>query len=192
MRADFEIEGTPGHLVDWSAYASIPIAFEVRSELEVVEQGLSGIALRERTVAMPWRKDYDAVDQGPRGWSARFRVQRWTVLLAREGTQLTGAASVMHDSPDIQMLDGRSDLALLWDLRVAPAWRGRGVGAALFEAAASHARERGCRQLKVETQNINLPACRFYQRMGCRLGGVQRHAYALFPDEAQLLWYLEL
>jgi GNAT superfamily N-acetyltransferase len=187
-----ELVIAPGHTVDWSAYAAIPIAFDVRTQLDVLDQGLAGITLRERALSKPWRKDYDALDHGPRGWPARFRVQRWSVLLAREAATLVGAAVVMHDAPDIQMLDGRSDLTLLWDLRVSPAYRGRGIGAALFRGAEAYARERGCRQLKVETQNINVPACRFYARMGCRLGGLQRFAYRLFPDETQLLWYLEL
>lgn len=48
---------------------------------------------------------------------------------------------------------------------------------------------RGCRQLKIETQNVNVPACRFYARQGCVLGAINRFAYREFPDEVQLLWY---
>jgi hypothetical protein len=43
--------------------------------------------------------------------------------------------------------------------------------------------------IEVETQNINVPACRFYARMGCRLGAVDRQAYPEFPNEVQLLFY---
>ena len=63
-----------------------------------------------------------------------------------------------------------------------------------FEIA-DWARARGCRQLKVETQNINLPACHFYAAQGCRLGAIHRHAYARHPElagETMLLWYLDL
>ena len=47
---------------------------------------------------------------------------------------------------------------------------------------------RGCRRLKVETQNINVPACRFYERQGCVLAEVRRDAYPELPGEIQLLW----
>jgi GNAT superfamily N-acetyltransferase len=87
------------------------------------------------------------------------------------------------------MLEGRRDLAVLWDLRVAPQVRGRGVGAALFGAVADWAVGQGCRQLKVETQNTNVAACRFYARQGCVLGALNRFAYPDLPEEVQLLWY---
>ena len=90
------------------------------------------------------------------------------------------------------MLEGRSDLAVLWDIRVQPDARRSGVGSALFEAAERWSREQGCAQLKVETQNTNAPACRFYQRHGCRLARVNRNAYPTLPEEIQLLWYKEL
>ena len=90
------------------------------------------------------------------------------------------------------MLEGRDDFAVLWDIRVQSDRRGRGVGTALFQRAVSWARERRCRQLKLETQNINVPACRFYANQGCRLGGVHPGVYTDFPNEVQLLWYLDL
>lgn len=83
------------------------------------------------------------------------------------------------------MLRGRRDLAVLWDLRVTQGCRS-GAGAALFGAATAWARERGCRALEVETQQINVAACRFYQRMGCSLAAVDRFAYVDLPEETQL------
>jgi hypothetical protein len=49
--------------------------------------------------------------------------------------------------------------------------------------------------MKIETQNINVPACRFYQRMGAQLGEIHRFGYAEVPSvahEVMLNWYLEL
>ena len=83
-------------------------------------------------------------------------------------------------------------MAVLWDIRVSPEARGRGVGSALFAAAEAWAKARGCRELKVETQNVNVPACRFYMRQGCVLGAVNRRAYPGLPAEIQLLWYKDL
>jgi GNAT superfamily N-acetyltransferase len=90
------------------------------------------------------------------------------------------------------MLEDRSDLAIVWDLRVAPHARGRGLGAALFAAAAQWAEGWGCCTLKVETQNINVPACRLYASQGCTLGAIHRFAYPEAPEEVQLLWYKNL
>jgi ribosomal protein S18 acetylase RimI-like enzyme len=80
----------------------------------------------------------------------------------------------------------------LWDLRVRPEVRSAGIGTDLYRAVEDWARNRGCRTLKVETQNINVPACRFYARMGCTLGAVDRFAYPDLPDEVQLIWRKEL
>jgi GNAT superfamily N-acetyltransferase len=60
--------------------------------------------------------------------------------------------------------------------------------AALFRAAEHWARARGCRRLKIETQNVNVAACRFYQKMGCTLGAIDRFAYPGQPAEVRLLW----
>ena len=90
------------------------------------------------------------------------------------------------------MLEGRRDLAVLWDIRVDPQTRGLGVGSALFRAAERWARTRGCRTLKIETQNTNVPACTFYARQGCILKEIKRSAYPQLPDEIQMLWYKTL
>ena len=175
-------------------YARVPIAFDVHTVLEVVEPdgGPPGLALRERSLDAPYSKDYDADDGGPGPWPGRFDLARWGFFIARDGARPVGGAAVVFDAPGVDMLEGRDDLAVLWDLRVAPGARGRGVGAALFETAAAWATARGGRQLKVETQNVNAPACRFYERMGCALGAVHRSAYPDLPGEVQLLWYRTL
>ena len=175
----------------------VPIAFTVERVLDVVERdgGLGGLALVERRLASgeTYVKDYDAMQgEGPARWAARFDLARWGLLLAREDGEVVGGAVVARDTPGVHMLEDRRDLAVLWDLRVAPARRGAGVGTALFRAAAAHAWAHGCRQLKIETQNINVAACRFYARRGCTLGAIHRFAYPGLPDEVQLLWYRTL
>ena len=184
-------EEAPTALAD---YARIPIAFEVRCVLDVEEQagGLGGLTLSARALDIPYVKDYDAADGGPERWPLRFDLTRWGFFAARSGARRVGSAAVAFGTDGVAMLEGRADLAVLWDLRVAPEARGRGVGVALFDTAAAWAAGRGCRWLKVETQNVNVPACRFYARMGCMLGGIERFAYPEIPDEVQLFWYKAL
>jgi len=95
-------------------------------------------------------------------------------------------------APDVIMLEGQNDVALLWDIRVAPEARGRGIGSALVAEVERWSVERGAAWLEVETQDVNLPACRFYQRHGFELRSVNRNAYPELPHETQLLWYKRL
>jgi GNAT superfamily N-acetyltransferase len=180
-------------------YASVSIAFEVHSvyRVEAIEQGLGGLVLVEEQVKTVL-KDYDGQAQDedrPEGWARQFDLSRWGFFLAVEGEQVLGGAAVVVNSPEVHMLENRSDLAVLWDIRVQPEQRKKGIGTALFQQAADWARGQGCTQLKIETQNVNVPACRFYARQGCHLGGILRHGYAGTAEvahEAMLLWYLDL
>jgi hypothetical protein len=62
------------------------------------------------------------------------------------------------------------------------------VGGRLFAAAEGWSLGRRCRWLEVETQNVNVPACRFYARQGCVLAAIDRFAYPDLPEEVQLVW----
>lgn len=174
-------------------YASIPISFCVRSRfcVEWIDGGLGGIRFSEEAVGPPYLKDYDAFE-APATWVRRFDTSNWGFFLAREDGLPIGGAVVAWRTPGLHLLEGRDDLAVLWDIRVATERRRRGVGRALVDHAASWARQRQCRSLKIETQNTNVPACRFYAACGCRLGGIRPGAYSEFPDEVMLLWYQDL
>jgi GNAT superfamily N-acetyltransferase len=184
-------EISPDHLAE---YASIPSRFEVKSmlEVELVDGGLGGMLLHERPVR-PYIKDYDANGESPANWPRRFNVTNWGFFLARVGNGLVGAAAVAFQTTGVFMLEVRMDLSVLWDIRVRP--EAHGTGIPLFRYAAEWSRLRGCTQMKIETQNVNVPACRFYQRMGARLGEIHCHGYAAVPavaHEVMLNWYLDL
>jgi len=171
------------------------MAFLVTSVLDVslVDAGLGGVVLTEVPVEEPWVKDYDAIaGEGPTRWVERFDVTNWGLITARHDGRRVGGAVIAFRSAGVNMLEGRDDLAVLWDLRVRPEVRSAGIGTDLYRAVEDWARNRGCRTLKVETQNVNVPACRFYARMGCTLGAIDRFAYPGLPDEVQLLWRKEL
>ena len=148
--------------------------------------------LSQRELGMPYLKDYDAIAETPVEWARRFDTSKWGLMIARIDDHCVGGVTVAHDTPGLDIFEGRSDLAVIWDIRIAPARRQHGVGTSLFKAAEAWAVARGCRQLKVETQNINLAACRFYARQGCVLRAAHRGVYRECPDEVQLLWYKDL
>ena len=175
--------------------ARVPIAFSVDRVLDLTASDTSPgqLLLRERPVTPPYVKDYDALPgEGPGSWARRFDVSAWKLIVARARDRWAGGAVLALDTADLHLLEGRSDLALIWDIRVAPELRGHGIGSALFRDVEARAAAAGCRQLKIETQNINVPACRFYARHGCVLGGIHPFAYPGLPGEIQLLWYKDL
>jgi GNAT superfamily N-acetyltransferase len=176
-------------------HASVAMVVTVRTRLEltVADGGLGGLVLAERPVAAPYLKDYDADSEGgPRKWPQEFDVTAWGVIAAFDGARRIGGVVVAFDTAGLIMLEGRRDLAVVWDIRVAAEYHRQGVGTRLFRAAEAWAADRGCRELKVETQNVNVPACRFYRRLGCSLGAINRFAYPEFPDEIQLIWHKHL
>lgn len=170
--------------------AEISIAFEVKEvfALDLVDGGLGGLRLYAQPVDVPWVKDYDSTGGNPSRWASHFDVSNWGLLGAYADGRRVGGAVIAFDTPGVHMLRGRHDLAVLWDLRVAPENRWSGVGTELFEAAVDWAQNRGCTALEVETQQVNVPACRFYASMGCSLATLDRFAYAELPDEVQLIW----
>lgn len=176
-------------------HATIPIAFRVERVLDVSapKDGLGGLVLAERPVDAAYEKDYDTLKgEGPTRWPQQFDVSNWGLIAAHLDAHRVGGAVIAFKTAKLDMLEERDDLAVLWDLRVRPQERGQGIGSRLFVAAEDWARARGCKQLKIETQNNNLPACRFYARVGCTLGSIDRFAYPELPEETQLVWRKDL
>jgi len=167
---------------------SVPIRFRVQSVFRVawLEGGLGGLTLTEESVS-PYEHDYDE-HESPESW-AQWDLTTWGFFAAYEGKTRVGSAIVARGAPGLDMLEHRADLAVLWDLRVSPDHRGRGIGRALLHAAERWSDRRGARTFKVETQNMNVPACRVYARMGFRLEAIRPGVYERFPEQVQLLWY---
>lgn len=186
------VEETPEVLPE---YEKVPISFWVETyfRVELSENGLQGIKLIEETVEMPFLKDYDAIEgEKPTQWAKRFNIENWAFFSAFVDQRRVGGAAIAWKTPEIFMLEGREELACLWDLRVAPDYRSKGVGRDLFARALAWAKTRKCRLFKVETQNINVPACRFYASQGCELGAINRFVYPETLNETQLNWYRKI
>jgi len=171
---------------DLAEYARVSIAFEVREIFDLSRVGQRYV-LTPRAIDHPYVKDYGA-DGGPATWPSRFDLTYWHILVARAEGSRVGGAVVVVGAPDVELLGGDEGGALLWDLRVAPNARGRGVGTALVAAAEATSAGHGARWLDVETQNVNVPACRFYEAREFRLRAADPHAYPSLPDEIQLMW----
>ena len=174
-------------------YGSVSIAFSTSTVLEVewVANGLGGVRVVEAPLGQPLTKDFDAYEPVTR-WHCLGDISHWGVFAAFIDETRVGGAVVAHDTPGVHMLEARKDLAVLWDIRVHPGFRRQGVGKLLLDRAVDFARASGCSVLKVEAQNTNPAACRFYVKNGFQLGSLRKGGYHDFPDEIQLLWYLGL
>ena len=187
-----DVKVEPPTLSTLQAYGDVPVAFlvESRFRVEPVRNGLGGWLLTEEGVEHPCVKDYDALEgEGPSRCRRQFDISHWGIISVFEGAQRIAGAVIAYDSPNVFMLEGRDTLAVLWDIRVRPENRRSGVGGLLFPHVVAWAKTRGCTHLKIETQNINVPACKFYAAMGCELRSIHLDAYPGLPEETQFLWY---
>ncbi len=125
-------------------------------------------------------------------WRAEEKQQRITALQmlfdngatcfgAFDGDLLTGMAVLDHHP--ISSGNQRLNLEGLW---VSDAYRGQGIGKALFLAAAQAARQRGAQALYVSsTPSEN--TVHFYQRLGCQPAEpIDPHLYKKEPEDIHL------
>lgn len=177
-------------------YAAIDPSYDVTSVLKVVpvRKGLGGLRLVEEKVAHPYRKGADSPESSPAAWPPAHESGAFAAFLAMEDGVAVGGAAVVVNPAGGFLFERRDTLAGLWDLRVRPGHRRQGTGTKLLLHAADWAKQHGCTQLRIECQNVNVAACRFYAKH-CTLGAIERYAYAACADvahEAMLLWYREL
>ena len=164
-----------------SEHATVPIAFEVRARLDV--EALGRGELVELEVVRFW-KDYDALE--PIGsMVASLAPDSWLLLAAHEEGERLGGLVLVFEMP-------APGMATVLDLRVHPSARRRGAGRALMKAAIAHCARRSVRELWVETQDINVAACRFYWAMGFELAEINPAAYPQELEEVQILWQLAI
>lgn len=80
----------------------------------------------------------------------------------------------------------------LYDLKVNRAYRKRGVGKKLIEAAKEVARQKGYAGVYTVGQDDNLGACLFYLKNGFRIGGLDTEVYKGTKQEGKsdILFYL--
>ena len=178
--------------LDLEGYSQVRMELTVRSRFrdEIVDGGLGGWTLNEEPVHPPYQKDYDEF-WPPTGW-VKHDISNWAIFAAFDGRRRVGGAAVAWNSPGLNTLEGRTDLAVLWDIRVRRGYRRSGIGSQLFDKCVEWAKRRECSRLKIETQDVNVPACRFYAGKGSELRGIHHDMYAECPGEIQLLWYLDL
>ncbi len=142
----------------------------VTDRIYTVQASAASFTLVEQAVAPPIHKAFPLDDDmgDDRLWQQGF--------VAETGDALAGFAALRYEAWNRR--------AAIWHLYVAPAWRGRGIGAALLAAVEEAARAAGARTLWLETSNVNYPAIHFYRRMGFAWCGLDTALYDPAGDAA--------
>ena len=176
-------------------YDTIPMRVDVNSHymLERVNNGLGGILLKEVPVEN-YVRDFSE-DAKATKFSEKFDITNWAFFMAFDDESPIGAVTIVSKTADIHMLDGRDDMSVLWDIRVSDTYKNQGIGQKLFDYATQWSKSMGFKQMKIECQNNNVPACKFYHKQGAILRKIDEYAY--FDDidskfEVQFIWYLDL
>jgi len=171
-------------------YDKIPMRVEISKIYHVNKcgKGLGGIqySFEEKKVE-PYVYDFTNKDSAT-GWKKDFK--NWAIFMAFDDEKPIGGTVIAAKTPEIRMLDGREDITVLWDLRVDDRYKHIGIGHNLMTMAINWSRDNGYKQMKIECQNTNIPACRFYEKHGAELCVINENAYG--TDEVMFLWYLNL
>jgi GNAT superfamily N-acetyltransferase len=171
-------------LVDLREHSSLSAAFESTKTFDVVS-ARGGLDLVERTLPAPYRKNYDDLEDPI---SRRYDTRNWAVISAFAGHEKVGGLVLAAATPGVARLEDRADLGVIWDIRVAPAWRRQAVGTAMLYAARVWAWQHGCTELKAETQNTNAAACEFFRHHGFMLTEAIPGGHPQLPKMMQLVW----
>lgn len=156
--------------------ARCDFSFEVTAELEEPFDDMRSVPVKP-----PYLKNY--------GFDADELVEHMNnsagaLFVARADNCLVGYLAVSQSWNEYAVID---------DIAVDVPYRGSGVSRLLMDAAVDWARNVPSAGVRLETQSVNLAACRFYRRYGFQLGGYDRYLYrGLHPGsrEVALFWYL--
>ena len=172
-------------------YGNIPFYYDTTKKYELIKinNGLGGIKM-ELIDVPKFHKDFGTRTSR---WREIFDLENWKFFAAyNEDNKMIAGCTLATKTSNCNMLEGRNDLAVLWDIRVSDLYKHQGIGQKLFDMAKEYAIKSGFKQLKVECQNTNPAAVNFYHKQGMILRSINEYAYKDAPDEVQLLWYLDL
>jgi len=148
---------------DIPALSALDTSFLTNTVYRVAQEGLS-FRLLEEAVTPPLQKQYPFDPSDP-----EERANWGHAVVAEAGERLVGFAAAQYMAWNCR--------AVIWHLYVAPDSRGRGVGTRLLNSVDDFARDVGARCLWLETQNVNVPAVRFYLRSGFTPCGLDTSLY---------------
>jgi streptothricin acetyltransferase len=142
-----------------------PVRYQVH---KTESDELTRFTLELITLETPYIKPYEAVDEES-FQSFQRGVQQGSSLGVYEDEHLIGIA--------LAEIRPWNKSLWVWEFHITPPYQGQGIGRRLMEALFERSRAAGLRCIGLETQNTNVPAIRFYRRMGFRLDGIDLSLY---------------
>jgi ribosomal protein S18 acetylase RimI-like enzyme len=126
------------------------------------------IRLRLEVLTQPYVKQFAGVDD-------------WLLPRYREMPRDGFCVGAFHGEKLVGLALGEPQLwnrtLWVWEMAVTAGYQRQGIGRQLLDELAERARAAGLRTLTCETQSTNLPAIRFYRRVGFLLEGVDLSYY---------------
>ena len=120
-------------------YDTIPMNVDVRTEYQMkrIDNRL-GLIFEEVQVA-PYRKDLSVYERAVE-YEEKFDIANWYFYMAFDEDKPIGAMTIAGRTPDLNMLSGRDDACVLWDIRVADNYKHQGIGQRLMDIGIEDAR----------------------------------------------------
>lgn len=140
-------------------YDSVSMNVDVHTMYRInrINNGLGGFEFEEVEVN-PYIKDLSVYEKATE-YAANFDISNWRFYMAFDEDKPIGAMTIAGKTPNLNMLCGRDDVCILWDIRVTDEYKHRGIGQKLLNMGIDRAKADGYRQMIIECQNNNVPAC---------------------------------
>ena len=176
-------------------YDEVSQNVDISSEYIVrrIDSGLGGFVFEEVKVE-PHIKDLSKYEKAME-FEQMFDISNWRFYMAFDDETPIGAMTIAGPTEKMDMIGGRTDACVLWDIRISDKYKHMGIGQRLFNLGLENAKNDGYKLMIIECQNNNVPACRFYKKQGALLSKIDMHAYDSEPgceNEVQFIWYLDL
>lgn len=190
----------PMTAADLARLSEIDSNFESPAYLDVIKE-VDGLNVTWRLIERPFdtpfvRTDFDFDEKERREIRRRFQTGDglWLVAEGKGGGAARGRRGRLLGVVDVQRQAWRK-AGFVCNIAVDRDCRGQGIGRKLMERVIAWGRREGLRAIILETQTNNWLACRFYQRCGFQLSGVDDHYYTnqdVANKEVALFWTYEL
>ena len=128
-------------------YDKVAMNVDVQSEYHVkrINNGLGGLILEEVKVK-PYIKDLSIYERAAE-YEKEFDITNWRFYMAFDGNTPVGAMTIVGKTDGLNMLYGREDACVLWDIRIADAYKHNGIGQRLLDMGVSNAKKDGYQQI---------------------------------------------
>lgn len=125
-------------------------------------------------------------------WKNIIDFDQSKIYVATYNNTWVGGCVIITNSPKVHMFNQRMDHSVLWDIRVKDDFKHMHIGSKLFKKAIHFSKDKGCTKMIIETQNNNVNAILFYEKMGAYLHQVNKNHYEDTPDEDQLIFHYDI